>query len=221
MPPSDNLEPNATAFPSLIIADDHALVRRVVRAEATQLLPQTVALEVSDVRSLLRTAGASPQHRLAVVSAAMAGCDTKLLQELAALCPMMPIVVISCPASPRVVDQLLRISTVRAALSKDAEAHQLRFAMEAALRGRTLHHLRPLPLEPQQAMLTERQREVYQLMCEGMSNHLIAQALNISTGTVKNHLSVIFKALHASNRTHAARLAPRFEASIRSQMRRA
>lgn len=208
MPPSDIVEPTATAFPSLIIADDHALVRRAVRAEATKLLPQTVALEVSDASGLLRTAGASGQHRLAVVSAAMPGCSRKLLQEMAALCPMLPIVVLCCPSSPRVVEQLLQITTVRAALSKDAEAHQLRFAMEAAIRGRTLHHLRALPSEPEQAVLTERQREVYQLMCEGMSNNLIAQALNISTGTVKNHLSDIFKTLHASNRTHAARLAP-------------
>jgi DNA-binding NarL/FixJ family response regulator len=38
-----------------------------------------------------------------------------------------------------------------------------------------------------------------------MSNKRIAAQLGISEGTVKNHITEIFKALNTSNRTQAAR----------------
>lgn len=55
--------------------------------------------------------------------------------------------------------------------------------------------------------LTEREKEVLQLMAQGMSNKTVAQALTLSEGTVKIHVKNIFNKLHISNRTEAAILA--------------
>jgi DNA-binding CsgD family transcriptional regulator len=52
--------------------------------------------------------------------------------------------------------------------------------------------------------LTPRQEEIRRMLRQGMSNKVIAAALGISEGTVKNHVSEIFKALNATNRTQAA-----------------
>jgi DNA-binding NarL/FixJ family response regulator len=45
--------------------------------------------------------------------------------------------------------------------------------------------------------------DVLALMMQGKSNKLICRQLNLAEPTVKNHVSAILKALHASNRTEA------------------
>lgn len=55
--------------------------------------------------------------------------------------------------------------------------------------------------------LTRRQREVFKLLADGMSNAEIASQLGVSAHTVRIHISAIFKALGVSNRTQAALLA--------------
>lgn len=52
--------------------------------------------------------------------------------------------------------------------------------------------------------LTGRQKEVLQLVARGLSNKEVAQALNLSEGTVKIHVGHILDKLNLSRRTEAA-----------------
>lgn len=52
--------------------------------------------------------------------------------------------------------------------------------------------------------LTERQTDVLALLVEGKPNKLICRELKLSEGTVKTHVSAIFRALNVSNRTQVA-----------------
>jgi len=52
--------------------------------------------------------------------------------------------------------------------------------------------------------LTTRETEVLDLVAEGLSNKEIAQRINISALTVRNHLISVFKKLHVRCRTEAA-----------------
>ena len=52
--------------------------------------------------------------------------------------------------------------------------------------------------------LTKREIEVVKLLIEGFENEEIADRINISTHTVKAHISGIMKKLDAKNRTEAA-----------------
>ncbi|MBV7332330.1 response regulator transcription factor [Chloroflexi bacterium TSY] len=61
------------------------------------------------------------------------------------------------------------------------------------------------PVEP----LSEREQEVLMLLAQGASNQEIADALVITRGTVKNHVSNILGKLQAENRTQAADIARR------------
>jgi transcriptional regulator EpsA len=63
-----------------------------------------------------------------------------------------------------------------------------------------------LPLVPRSVLareLTERERQVLRGLGEGRSNQQIAQALEISALTVKNHVQRILRKLGVSNRAHA------------------
>ena len=51
--------------------------------------------------------------------------------------------------------------------------------------------------------LTERQIEVLALLMEGKNNKIIAKTLNMAVPTVKNHITVILKALNVTSRTEA------------------
>jgi two-component system, NarL family, nitrate/nitrite response regulator NarL len=62
-------------------------------------------------------------------------------------------------------------------------------------------------LGEQYTELTRRERQVLELIEQGLSNQEIADDLTIEVGTVKNHVHKILKKLNVDNRQHAALLA--------------
>jgi len=62
------------------------------------------------------------------------------------------------------------------------------------------------PLENQTA-LSKREREIAQLVCEGLANKQVARQLNISDGTVRIHLHRIYQKLAIESRAMLARWA--------------
>jgi DNA-binding NarL/FixJ family response regulator len=60
-----------------------------------------------------------------------------------------------------------------------------------------------LPHRSPAEVLTHRQREVLDRLCDGKSNKQIAYELGLSEGTVKIHITAIFRSLGVKNRTQA------------------
>jgi NarL family two-component system response regulator LiaR len=58
-------------------------------------------------------------------------------------------------------------------------------------------------------ILTRREQDVLQCLEQGLSNREIAEALSITTATVRTHVSSILRKLGVSNRTQAALVASR------------
>ncbi|HYK86380.1 MAG TPA: response regulator transcription factor [Ktedonobacteraceae bacterium] len=107
-------------------------------------------------------------------------------------------------------------------VSVDATASQLQAAVVASAEGfvvlptaysHQLYNQRPAPpaipsstainLSPLDEGLTAREREVLELVSQGLSNKLIARRLSISEHTVKFHISSITSKLGAASRTDA------------------
>jgi DNA-binding NarL/FixJ family response regulator len=88
-------------------------------------------------------------------------------------------------------------------------AHTGVFQLAPAIAGKLIGTLRTQQTSvgekpPADASLTEREVEVLKLLAEGTTNKEIATALNVSQGTVKNHVSNILTKLDLRDRTQAA-----------------
>ena len=178
----------------VLLADDHELVRAGIRALAQQIENVQVIAEAENGNQaieLMRT------HKpdLVLMDIAMPrlnGLEATALakQEF----PDIPIIVLSIHAEKEYVLQALN-SGAKGYLLKGAHVPELRFAMEAILRGETYlspvasQHLvgalqNPEPAPDPLQQLTERQRQVLQLIAQGESRKNIARKLKISPKTV-------------------------------------
>jgi DNA-binding NarL/FixJ family response regulator len=95
-------------------------------------------------------------------------------------------------------------------LLKDAEASEIFDGIHAAAAGDSPiapRVARELVAERQERVgvdLTRREREVLELVAEGLANKVIALRLGISEKTVKTHLTSVFSSIGVSDRTQAA-----------------
>lgn len=129
------------------------------------------------------------------------------LLELARRHPEIPLVVVSALSSADVVHRIMSIPTVYAFVPKTANREMMRAAIHAAMQGTKLRYLHGYARSaPPEVRLTPRQEEIRSLLRQGLRNKMIARILGISEGTVKNHITDIFRALKATNRTQAAQL---------------
>lgn len=209
-PPSPGSPPSLLSVLSVLVADDHALVRDGIKLLVARILGPAAIVEAGDGASLLRLVQSKTAIDVALIDLNMPGMERGArLADVARCRPDMPIVVVSALTSPDVVRRTLDMPAVYAFVPKSASSERMRAAIAAAL------DRRKLPFEsgrdaglPPDVTLSPRLEEVRQLLRRGMSNKLIAVSLGISEGTVKNHMTEIFRALNVSNRTQAARHEP-------------
>lgn len=110
----------------------------------------------------------------------------------------IPTIVVSGTAELDQIERAYREEQVVAVMTKQSFDRQaFRHGVETALAPSEL------------GALTEREREVLELLAEGLTNNQIAERLFISTNTVKRHLKAIFGKLGVNTRAAAASLATR------------
>ena len=104
----------------------------------------------------------------------------------------------SVPADRESVEQAL-LAGARGTVLEPTAATDFPAAIRAAL-----------GIEPERAAdLTAREADVLEAVARGLSNKAIAGELRVTVQTVKFHLTSIYRKLHVSNRTEAARWALR------------
>lgn len=193
----------------VLLADDHGLVREGL----SRLLGGAPDIEVvataADGHEAVRLAG---EHRPDVIlmDLRMPGIDGSEATRRVLENDPTPQVVILTSFSER--DEILTALDAGAIgyLLKDAEPDELIRGIRAAAQGES-------PLAPRAArtligsrssapshQLSDREREVLQLVTRGLSNKLIARELGISEKTVKAHLTTIFQRIGVTDRVQAA-----------------
>jgi DNA-binding NarL/FixJ family response regulator len=99
-----------------------------------------------------------------------------------------------------------RASGASGFVSKDLEASEVAQAVRRVGLGMTMF---PPKAEQPAPLLSEREREVLELIAAGSTNREIAQQLFLSPHTVKEHTSALYRKLGARNRAEAVQRAQR------------
>jgi DNA-binding NarL/FixJ family response regulator len=200
----------------LVIVDDHELTRAGLRSMLSGQRRLKVVGEASNGQEALALCRRL-QPDLALLDIRMPEMDG--LQTCRALkqeCPATSVILITIHSNP---DYLLEAIKAGAAgyLLKDLTQSELLSAIQRVLRGESILEgqlmtrlLRRLANETSSQAdmlavpLSQREREVVQLLAEGLTNREIADTLTVSVGTVKAHVEHILTKLGVSDRTQAA-----------------
>jgi len=200
---------------SVIIADDHALVRQGVRA-------------FLDVQSDLAVVGEADSGEATVHMAAELVPDVVLMdllmpgiggveatRQVKQVSPHTQVIVLTSYHEDEHIFPALRAGALSYVL-KDVGPDELAETVRKAARGESVLHPRVAARVVQEIRgakgdtlnlfteLSNRELEVLRLIADGLSNAAIANKLVISEKTVKGHVSNILSKLHIFDRTQAA-----------------
>jgi DNA-binding NarL/FixJ family response regulator len=199
----------------VLIADDHG----VIRDGLGRLIGAFDDLEVAGVaadgeEAVAQAAALSPD--VVLMDLDMPKLDgIEATRQIHAAQPDIAVLILtSFSDSPRILGALEAGAV--GYLLKDASSGDVAEGVRSAARGespldpraaRTILNARSKP-DPL-AALSAREREVLDLLVEGLPNKLIARRLEISEKTVKSHLTSVFRAIGVTDRTQAALWAER------------
>ena len=201
----------------ILHADDHSMFREGLRFFLKLLDPQVVVLEASNIQAALDKLALEAPVDLIVLDLQMPGMSE--LDGFFAIhrrYPKLPIVIVSGLNDARTIRALID-GGARGYIPKLATSEQLMDALRRVMRGEI--YLPDALFIPdaqsaavkgdEAAAFTPRQLEILPLLAEGMPNKRIADALDVTEGTVKQHLKDLFRRLNARNRTQAVKEARR------------
>jgi two-component system, NarL family, response regulator LiaR len=203
----------------VLLVDDHAIVRKGVRA---LLLTEEDIEVVGEAENGHRAVALAEALRPDVIlmDLVMPGIDgVEAIRRIIARQPQARIVVVTSFATDEKVFPAIR-SGALGYLLKDSEPEDLVRAIRQAHRGETVLHpsiarkvLEEIgrPGKPARSVnpLTEREVEVLRLVARGMSNQEIADSLSLSEATVRTHVSSVLSKLHLASRVQATLFALR------------
>jgi DNA-binding NarL/FixJ family response regulator len=199
-----------------LLADDHPLMREGVRQVLSQLEPPVEIIDAHDYPTLFAQTGAHPDLDLAVVDLNMPGfVGMQGITQYRSRFPDIPLVVLSASESPHDIRNVMEAGAL-GYIVKAASTAVMLAAFRQVLAGDIYlpaglgnDHGGSYPAAPavsgalQDSGLTARQLDVARLLAQGCPNKAIAGMLAMSEGTVKVHISAIFRAFNVTNRTEA------------------
>jgi DNA-binding NarL/FixJ family response regulator len=208
----------AAKRPRVLLADDHVLILSGIRAA---LEPRfEIVGQVTDGKALLGAAE-TLKPDVIVLDISMPGLNGfEAARQLRENIPSARLVFLSQHLSPAYLKQALAID-VSGYVLKSETIEELEPALHATLKGdlftsprfgaEVLSRLRNRDggLNREMADLTDRQREILQLLVEGRSNKEIAAILNVSIKTVEFHRAKIMSKLGAQTAAELSRVAIR------------
>ena len=182
---------------TVLLADDHALVRRGFRRLLEDDSSIAVVGEASNGEEAVRLA-AELTPRVVVMDAAMPGMSgLAATRAIRATARDTAILMLSMHSEETLVRQALEAGA-RGYILKNALDLDLAAAVKRVAAGETVLDpgvVRPAPPAGGRTGLTPRELEVLQLICQGLSNREIAARLTLSVNTVAVHRANIMNTL--------------------------
>ena len=203
----------------VMIVDDHAIVRKGIRALLTESGDFEIVAEAADGQEAVLLAVAS-QPDVILMDLLMPAMDgIEATRQITASQPKTRILVLTSFAADNKLFPAIKAGAL-GYLLKDSSPEELVRAIRQVHRGEPALHptiarkllqeiAQPVDVKPTPEALTARELAVLRLIAQGLSNQEIADELSVSEATVRAHVSRILGKLHLASRTQAALYAVR------------
>ncbi len=204
------LQPGMTA----LLIDDHPIVANALcmGIKSMDVFARIVVVaSLAQARERLRTLAST--HLVVVDLNLDDASGTEAVEALRVLAPDTPLVVFSADDGPEIVSRAYRLGA-QGFVSKSADLSEVMRAIRIVLDGqlyispvtaRALGLKAPSRAAPAETAspvqhLSPRQRQVLDQLLQGMTNKMIGDRLNMAEGTVKTHLSTIYRVFGVNSR---------------------
>ncbi|MES2946023.1 MAG: response regulator transcription factor [Pseudomonadota bacterium] len=189
----------------ILLIDDHALFRSGLRLVLQAHIPEAEVLDAASLEQAVHATTLPPS--LVLLDIQLQGVNgLEGIGLLKQRWPGVPLVMLSSAAEPETVRLALSRGAV-AFVSKADTAEKIIQVIEQVLAGVASQEPKvsgAWPMQPGDAdkpRLTPRQCEVLDLLCEGLSNKVIARRLELSEFTVRGHVQAVLGLLGVSSRS--------------------
>ena len=189
----------------ILLADDHELVRKGIRTLLETQSGWEVCGEASNGREAVKLA-AHLNPQIAVLDLEMPELNgLEATRQIKKSLPEAEVLIYSMHESEQLIREAIAAGARAYVLKSDA-GQQLVHAVEALSRHKPFFtskasetllesFLKSWPEEAAASVLTDREREIVQLLAEAKANKEVASALGISVKTVETHRSAIMRKL--------------------------
>ena len=195
----------------ILIIEDHALVREAMAQRVAHVEAGMECIEAGSADEALALLERGEDVDLAIIDLMLPGMNGfSLLSIFAKRFPDIPAIVVSAMDDEASVRRALKAGAsgfVSKASSGEVLAQAVREALDGGMPTPCGTGCRPSSargLTPAERFgLTAAQGRVLELLVGGRSNREIAELLGLSEGTVKVHMTAIYRALGVSSRSQA------------------
>jgi DNA-binding NarL/FixJ family response regulator len=199
----------------VLIADDHPLFRKGLRALITTFTDMEVVGEAATGQEAVKMATLL-QPDVVLMDLQMPGTTgISATSEIMHISPHIRVLIVTLFEDDDSVFAALRAGA-RGYVLKDADEDEIARAIRSVADGEAIFSsaiatrlidffAAPRPVAPLRTFpeLTEREHTVLSLIAQGVNNSEIANRLNVSVKTVRNHVSNIFSKLQVVDRAQA------------------
>ena len=192
----------------ILLADDHTLMRQGLRKILEERSDWEVVAEAGDGREAVRLA---LEHKpdVAVMDIAMPLLNgIEATRQITRRAPEVRVLILSMYSDEAYILQVLQAGAKGYLLKDSADADLIR-AVNAVGKGKSffspavakvmlddyVRHLAERGITDRYDSLSEREREIFQLIAEGHSNKEMAELLSLSVSTVETHRAHIMEKL--------------------------
>ena len=201
---------------SILIADDHAIVRKGLKQLLLEEYPSAKIEEVGDAESLIQkvTNGKWDVVICDITMPGRSGLDA--LQQIKRIVPALPVLIMSMHPEDQYALRVLKAGA-HGFLSKETIHDELINAIEAVSIGKRF--ITPSIAErlvdsfgqdfnqPPHEMLSNREFDVFKLLASGKSLSVIAKQLSLSITTVSTYRSRVMNKMNMKSNAELARYA--------------
>ena len=200
----------------IMIADDHAVVRRGLREILADAIPGADFSEVGNGDEVLSQLGKS-QVAMLVLDISMPGrSGIDVLRDVKHTYPRMPVIILSCQPEDQYAVRCLRAGAA-AYISKESASDELALATKKILSGgryvsaslaeKLITNLDESVDKPLHESLSDREHEVMRMIAAGIPLTEIGDRLHVSVKTISSYRSRIMEKMQMKSNADLTRYA--------------